>query len=104
MPDVGATLIRKASSCDSIRPLTALVSVTVRGLLAPEALIARPPAAVVRIVPALVIRRPVELVVQLIAGVAPGASVPPASTVSVSVPPTVFAVVSVVPWRTTIAR
>ena len=56
---------------------------------------ARPPLAVERIVPELVIPRSVEPVDQLIAGLVVVASVPRASTVTRSVPPTVFGVVSV---------
>ena len=49
-----------------------------RALFAPEALIARPPLAVDRIVPELAMRRSVEAVDQLIVGLLALASVPPA--------------------------
>jgi hypothetical protein len=73
------------------------VSVTLRTLLAPDALIARPPLAVVLIVPELMIWRFVDALDHMIALVVVVASLPVDWTVTLSVPPTVFATVSVTP-------
>ncbi len=75
--------------------------VRLRLLAPPEVSIARPPALVDSIVPELVIFRSVDAPFQSIAGFFLSTdSLPPASTVTVSVPDTVLAAVSVVPART----